>query len=106
MLSRLLQLAISFALFCLDALRDFFRVLAGSSPPGRCVLLNYHSILPEIRDRFSEQIDLLKRITQPLPKLAIRKLDAGVRYALVTFDDAFRSFAENALPVLQARNIP
>jgi peptidoglycan/xylan/chitin deacetylase (PgdA/CDA1 family) len=103
---RLLQLAISLVVFCFDKFRDFLRALGGSPRPGKCVLINYHSILPETRERFSRQIHLLTKIAQPLPKLAVRKLEAGVRYALVTFDDAFRSFAENALPVLREHNLP
>ena len=33
-------------------------------------------------------------------------LAAGVRYSIVTADDGWKSFADNALPELQRRNIP
>lgn len=81
---------------------------AGMARPQASVLttLCYHSVRKEERDAFEKQMDLLLECS------AAAGTDHGAeRYVhepgiVVTFDDGFVSITENALPVLESRNIP
>lgn len=75
-------------------------------PSGSGVVLYYHAIPAETRSRFAAQMDMLLRYAQPVPAGYDGALAPGRRYAAVTFDDGFVSVLENALPELEARNIP
>jgi peptidoglycan/xylan/chitin deacetylase (PgdA/CDA1 family) len=75
-------------------------------PGGTFVVLMYHSVKPEERRRFEEQMDLLVRRAVPVPG-DFRKLESQKDlYVAVTFDDGYRSVAENAWPVMRERKIP
>jgi peptidoglycan/xylan/chitin deacetylase (PgdA/CDA1 family) len=79
-------------------------VLGKKSPPGM-VVLTYHHVFPEERDRFAKQLDHLQRWTSPV-SIDQRNLDAGPHYTMLTVDDGWLSFAENAVPEVLRRNIP
>lgn len=51
-------------------------------------------------------MDLILRFCIPLPADFIGALPDSERFVIVTFDDGFESVAENAIPVLNHRNIP
>lgn len=82
------------------------RCLYGSSAPGSCVVINYHSILAESRERFGRQLDFLLRLVRPIPAAQEMSLEKGVQYVAITVDDLFCSFVENGLPELLVRKIP
>jgi peptidoglycan/xylan/chitin deacetylase (PgdA/CDA1 family) len=52
------------------------------------------------------QMVKLKRLARVIPSLANQVLEPGCHYVGLTFDDAFRSFAQNALPVLAGLALP
>jgi peptidoglycan/xylan/chitin deacetylase (PgdA/CDA1 family) len=99
----LTKLFISFMVGAGDA---GMRLLRGPRMPGSCVTINYHSISTENRVRFGHQLDLLLRLTQPIPAARQRPLEKGARCVAITVDDLFCSFIENGLPELLARKIP
>jgi peptidoglycan/xylan/chitin deacetylase (PgdA/CDA1 family) len=51
-------------------------------------------------------MDLVQRFATPVRADSQAPLGASQRYIAVTFDDGLNSFAENALPELEKRNIP
>jgi len=79
---------------------------AGRQPPATCTVLYYHSVPQDARAMFGRQMDLLVKLARPLAITCNPKLDPGVHYVTVTFDDAFSSFAHSAMPELLARRIP
>lgn len=90
-------------------LRLAFRALSrllGQRQPSSAVSIYYHQVFPEQRARFARQMDYLQRLTEPIRADRTEPLRAGVRYAMVTTDDGWSSFVENALPEMRARNIP
>lgn len=103
MAGRLIKFFISLAVGTGDALA---RSLFGSRMAGHCVVINYHSILPESRERFGRQLDVLKDLARPISAVQETLLERGARYVAITVDDVFLSFLENGLPELLARKIP
>jgi peptidoglycan/xylan/chitin deacetylase (PgdA/CDA1 family) len=99
------KLAASVALFGLDS-------IVGSVLPSRRrgrratgVVLMYHDIPERHRARFARQCDAMVRLGRPTALEGMHENPDGWRIG-VTFDDGFRSFADVALPELQARGIP
>ena len=78
----------------------------GKRRPPTCVVLVYHWIPAEQRERFARQMDILCRLGTPLRADNTAPLAPSQQYVSVTFDDGLISFAENALPELEKRNIP
>jgi peptidoglycan/xylan/chitin deacetylase (PgdA/CDA1 family) len=85
---------------------DVLRGLLGLRTSTKCVVLFYHSIRPEERRRFAQQMDVLVRHATPI-RGDIRELpkERG-HYVAVTFDDGLECVYDNALPELQKRGIP
>jgi len=103
MLSRLIKLGISAVVF----LRDWCaRRLSGGGQPGTCVFLTYHTVSEGGRAHFARQLAMLGRLARILPGVRVRELEKGVHHAVITFDDAFESFFQNALPALAAAKVP
>jgi peptidoglycan/xylan/chitin deacetylase (PgdA/CDA1 family) len=103
MADRLIRLAISLVVGAGDAVMRFF---FGSRLPGTCVVINYHAVPDESRKCFAEQLDLVQRLTQPIPAARESTLARGSRYLAITADDLFVSFVRNGLPELNRRKIP
>src|ERR1043166_7728210 len=103
---RLAIVSISASVFGLSWILRTVRKLAGRRIPGTCVVLYFHAIRPEHRSLFAKQLDILLRNAKPIRADRHEPLDAGVHYAVVTFDDGYRSVIENALPELKKREIP
>ena len=80
--------------------------MGGRSVAPVTAVLYYHRIRPDERDRFACQLDHLCRWTTAVPAQMTQAPRSGVRYAAVTFDDGWASFADIALPELEQRNIP
>jgi peptidoglycan/xylan/chitin deacetylase (PgdA/CDA1 family) len=102
---RLLKLGVSIAVFGADS-------VAGAVVPARRrdqrsagVVLMYHDVPERFRERFARQCDAMVALASPTDLAALHQSGDGRRVA-VTFDDGFRSFAEVALPELDARRIP
>ena len=80
--------------------------LQGAGLPGSCVVLCYHAVPGNERVRFGRQMDVLRSCAEPISADVQAPLAAGIRYAAVTFDDAYQSVIQNALPELEKRSIP
>lgn len=80
--------------------------LLGMRQPGVASVIYYHQVPPEERSRFARQMDHLLRWTQPIRADHRERLPAGKRYVMVTMDDGWNSFVENALPEMRNRHIP
>jgi peptidoglycan/xylan/chitin deacetylase (PgdA/CDA1 family) len=78
----------------------------GKKLSATCVTLYYHSIKRDDRQRFIEQMEVLKRLAQPISADMKDILTDGVHYVAVTFDDGFQNILKNALPELIERRIP
>jgi len=67
----------------------------------------YHSVKAHERARFARQMDDLvsvgRAVSADFPGVEVAN---GSTYVAVTFDDAYHSVLENALPILQERSIP
>ena len=72
---------------------------------GTCVVLYYHAVPDTQRGAFARQMDVLLRLAKPVPA-DVSQLESGRLHVAVTFDDAFRSAAANAIPEALKRGIP
>lgn len=103
---RVVKLLISLGFFAVSWVGASSRRLVGKRVRGMCVVLCYHDISLGVRARFARQMDTLLSYAIPLPSnFNVPQLN-GSRCVSVTFDDGLASFVENALPELEARNIP
>jgi peptidoglycan/xylan/chitin deacetylase (PgdA/CDA1 family) len=104
--SRLIKFALSLVFYATaEAWRAMLR-LAGKSAPPTVVVIYYHHVLSEHRERFARQLDHLLRWTMPLRGDQLESLAVNERYSVVTVDDGWKSFADNAVPELEHRHIP
>jgi peptidoglycan/xylan/chitin deacetylase (PgdA/CDA1 family) len=100
-MSRLVKLTISMVYWAITRARELvFR------PPSRLVILYYHAVPPSQREAFSWQMDRLLELARPIPAHSERPLPGRGNFAAVTFDDAFESVGDVALPELEKRGIP
>lgn len=103
---RIIKLLISLAVASGDWVAAAFRRPLGGQLSSQCVVLYYHAIRAGARRRFAAQMDELARLSVPVDIDGTEPVLAGRRYSAVTFDDAFMSVVDNALPELRARRIP
>jgi peptidoglycan/xylan/chitin deacetylase (PgdA/CDA1 family) len=105
-MKRLIKLAVSLAVRCVDiGVRTASRWL-GRTPPPSCAVLYYHEIEPDQRGRFARQMDEVLRLTKVIRADQRQRLEPGRYYSAITFDDGFVSVLGNALPEMEARGIP
>lgn len=102
---RLVKLVISLSVAGADWVWSTIVRLFGQQSPTECVVLYYHAIRPIEKWQFSSQMDELLRLSIPVDIDGGEPLPTARRYSTVTFDDAFVSVVENALPELRARKI-
>lgn len=103
---RLVKLAISLGFYLgTESWRVALRTL-GRKPQARAVVIYYHHVLDAQRRDFTRQLDHLMRWTTPLRADQSQPLSSDRRYSMVTVDDGWKSFADNAVPELERRNIP
>lgn len=105
-MKRWIVIGASLLVYAVDGIWRLLCRLIGRRLPGRCVVLMYHEVPSDLRERFAQQMDLARRLATPLPADWRHSLEAFQRYFVVTFDDGLSSVADNALPVLEARSIP
>ncbi|HTC64981.1 MAG TPA: polysaccharide deacetylase family protein [Candidatus Saccharimonadales bacterium] len=105
-LLRLIKLSVSLGYFlCIEA-GNAIRSLMGNTPAGTCVVIHYHAVAPEERNRFAAQMDILLLHAKPIAADHNEPLRPGQNHVAVTFDDGFMSAVENAIPELKQRKIP
>lgn len=70
------------------------------------MVLYYHVIHSDDREKFTRQMDTVLRLAKPISLDGPIVLEPGRHHVAVTFDDAFQESLRNALPELEKRNIP
>jgi peptidoglycan/xylan/chitin deacetylase (PgdA/CDA1 family) len=104
--SRVIKFIVSL-MFCLVAeSRRTLRGMFGKPAPANAVVIYYHHVLDDQRESFSRQLDHLVKYAKPLRADLHEPLRPNGRYCMVTADDGWKSFADNAVPELARRNIP
>jgi len=100
------KIVISLAYFVVGALGRLGQRLVGHQAPGRLVVIYYHAIPGAARRGFARQMDALARSARVVPADYVGTLESGERLVAITFDDAFQSVADHALPELLRRSLP
>ena len=80
--------------------------LSGRPARDRMVILYYHSVPPASRANFARQLDILAARATVVPADYCGSNARGRHNVAITFDDAFTSVWENALPELRTRGMP
>lgn len=104
--TRLIKYGVSALVFAYDYLLRSLYKLAGRKSAGTCVVLYYHSVPPQQRRMFAEQLDTVLRLGKPVDVTREVVLEDGVKLVGITFDDAFENFVAEALPELEKRRVP
>src|SRR5215510_2283822 len=87
--------------------RSAFRRLGGYPITSDLLVLMYHSVKRQERERFARQMDQLVRVASPVfADFNESKITNGRDHVAVTFDDGYQSVLENAIPILRDRDIP
>jgi peptidoglycan/xylan/chitin deacetylase (PgdA/CDA1 family) len=102
---RSVKLAVSSTFFAVDTAAGLVFASRRRGRRATGVILMYHDVPERHRERFARQCDAMVRLARPSDLAGMHQTDDGWRVA-VTFDDGFRSFADVALPELDARGIP
>jgi len=100
-----LKIAISLIYYAVRAVFRYSLHLAARPSTQRLTILYYHGVSPEHRRNFARQIDALHRGACILPASHRGELPSGSKCVAITFDDAFTSVAENALPELARHSL-
>lgn len=103
-IKRQAKLIISVVNYLMLTILDFGRRVAGRHSQPKLTILYYHGIPAQYRAHFSRQMELLGRWAQVVPACYQGHLPQGRKPVALTFDDAFLSVTENALPELVARS--
>src|SRR5262249_24378997 len=100
---RLAKLTISLAYLVAQGLARFVLQAMGRTPRQRLNILYYHGIPSADRANFTRQMQAIERGARVMPAFHRGSLPADKQNVAITFDDAYVSVAENALPELAAR---
>ena len=73
---------------------------------GTCVVICYHEVDAQKRQKFSKQLDVLEHLSKFVSINELGKLRNCSHNVAITFDDGFMSVMENAIPELVKRKIP
>lgn len=98
-------MVVSANVFLFDFLVGYFLSLIKISR-ATGVVLYYHCVQPEERNKFAQQMDDLLRWTKPISLDEPKPPNKGIHHSAVTFDDGLICIIENALPELIKRKIP
>jgi peptidoglycan/xylan/chitin deacetylase (PgdA/CDA1 family) len=106
LLKRLFSVGVSIGYVAVrDTMRAAARLVNPEQPPAPPVVLTYHALQERDVTRFEAQMRHLRRRATPVFADDERPLN-GRPVVAVTFDDAFQSVYEHALPVLARQRIP
>lgn len=106
MATRLFKILIGLVTYLFDYCSKTILKILRDKSQSTCVVLYYHAVSNEQRDRFARQMDDLIRWTTPVNGNIDSVPENGRRYSAITFDDGFTSVLDNAIPELSIRNIP
>jgi len=103
MLKRVIKLIIS--IFYLGLITSKRNVLSLFNIPFKhCVILYYHSIKQNDKDRFIKQLNYIERYFKVIKADGNDQLEPNKRYIIITFDDGYQNLLHNAIPELKKRN--
>jgi N-acetylglucosaminyl-diphospho-decaprenol L-rhamnosyltransferase len=105
-LKRKIKIAISMAFHLQTEANHLLCRAIGRSPPQRLVILYYHGVPANLRSNFSRQLDIISSRVSVVPADYYDAAASAGRIVALTFDDAFSSVLENAIPELRARRMP
>jgi len=97
------KVAISLLYFAAQELCRIVLQTLGRLPKRRLVILYYHGVPTAFRPNFARQLDAIQRGARVCPAFHRGRLPTRKPNVAITFDDAYVSVAENALPELVAR---
>jgi peptidoglycan/xylan/chitin deacetylase (PgdA/CDA1 family) len=100
-----LKIVISLVYYAMRAIFRFSLRLAGRPSAQRLTILYYHGVSAEHRLGFARQMYALHHGARVLPASYRGELPSGRKCVAITFDDAFTSVAENALPELARHSL-
>jgi peptidoglycan/xylan/chitin deacetylase (PgdA/CDA1 family) len=83
-----------------------FAQIFGRSSPRSMIVLYYHSVPPSRRVGFARQMAILARHAHVVPADWSDGTDPAGPTVAITFDDAYASVIDNALPELAQRGFP
>lgn len=106
MFKRLVKLSISAAFWFGTSAARRVAELFGGQRPATCVILYYHVVRDDQRERFARQMDELLKLGKPISLERQISLEMSTHHVLVTFDDAFKETITNIIPELESRGIP
>ena len=101
---RFIKLGISLVYFLTRAVVHRILYMMGRPVGRKMVILYYHGVARGERRRFARQMQTLQRTACVVPASYRGALPAGTRHVAITFDDAFVSVSENAIPELLVRS--
>jgi peptidoglycan/xylan/chitin deacetylase (PgdA/CDA1 family) len=90
--------------FVVTVVRQYALRVTGQPEKRRLTILYYHGIAYEERVRFVRQMEVLRRVGRVVPASYGGVLPPGKNHVAITFDDAFVSVRENAIPDLLKRS--
>src|SRR5688500_17281404 len=105
MFKRLVKVSVSSLVWASDVLVDALRRAFGLSLRRKFVVLYYHGISDREKTAFERQMRLLAAGVAAVP-CDTQPFDGSTHYAAVTFDAAFLSVRDHALPLLKREKIP
>jgi peptidoglycan/xylan/chitin deacetylase (PgdA/CDA1 family) len=104
-IKRHLKLAISLGYFTKQVLARSLRRALGKPHQPQLIILYYHGVPNRLRSRFARQLDKIQSKAKVFPASHRGCLSDRKPSVAITFDDAYLSVAENALPELTARGL-
>ncbi len=106
-MERLLKLLVSICYFIAQGIVVWLlHVFSLKKGRATCVILCYHGILDEHRQRFARHMDILKKWVSVIDIEKSLVLKDDTSHVGITFDDGLMSFGRNAFPELANRHIP
>lgn len=105
-MQRYLKFLVSVVYLILLLSRDLFCKILFHKPKGKLLVLYYHSIADEYKERFSQQLDTLGKYGKFVHVDFNEEIPRCERYFAISFDDGYKSVLKNGVPELKKRKIP
>lgn len=106
MFIRVIKLFGGLIVYFVDHIITLVQAVLGKERAGTCVILYYHVVAKEHRKLFGDQLDRIVRCSKPIKTTQLAAMEPGRHHVAITFDDGYRSVLENAIPELEARQVP
>jgi N-acetylglucosaminyl-diphospho-decaprenol L-rhamnosyltransferase len=100
------KIAISLVFYLMTEANCLIRWAIGRPASHRLVILYYHGLPANLRANFARQLDIIATHVKVVPADYHEAAAPGGRSVAITFDDAFESVLDNAIPALRARRMP